>query len=106
MTEEGIGAVNPKRRRTWIPIHQAHAHVSRFARRKRRNANTATTARTTQIFIVSLSQGQLEPTLLRAPPKAEPALRLERQPGRKPPAPVLRPVQLAARRRLECSSDG
>jgi hypothetical protein len=68
MTEEGIGAVNPNLSRTWIPIHQAQAHVSRFARRKRRSANTATTARTTQIFIASLSRGRPEPVRLRVYP--------------------------------------
>src|SRR4030095_17210358 len=92
MTEEGIGAVNPNRSRTWIPIHQAQAHVSRWARRKRRSANTATTARTTQIFIASLSRGRREPARLRVyparlqvhPEQSERLLGRKRRPERGP----------------------
>src|SRR4029450_6005414 len=96
MTEEGIGAVNPNRSRTWIPIHQAQAHVSRLARRKRRSANTATTARTTQIFIASLSRGRREPARLRGYPA-----RLQGHPARLQvlPAQSEQPERLRGRKR-------
>src|SRR6187200_1136463 len=111
MTEEGIGAVNPNRSRTWIPIHQVQAHVSRFARRKRRSANTATTARTTQIFIASLSRGRREERPRGYPPvrsqarlpRAEQTERLPRQKRRPEPAP--RPAHQVEPRPPECSSD-
>src|SRR5262245_3608974 len=124
MTELGIGAVNPNRRRTSIPSHHAQAHVRRLVRRKRRIANTVTTARTTRMFIVSLSWGRRELSLRPARPEAhparrpgpeqEPVLRLARPEQEREVAlhPVLLqgPTQwqglpLRPARPLECSSD-
>src|SRR5262245_10711846 len=109
MTELGIGAVKPNRRRRAIPTHQVSAHVSRLARRKRKSANTAAAARTTQIFIVSLSQGQPERTLLPAQPEPDPALPKAppvRLPARRlRPAPALHPERPAVPRPPACSTD-